>query len=192
MAKLVEIAAREVQYWPGYKYIAQRADGLLFCTGGGDGAHRIGYSEIADDRSKSVVTRAQWEAERARIERHSALIEASMMELEEAERERQLAESSKFTESDKAHIQELTDIACGKKSACLQMGVENEGLVTINLDECRSWDDLVLWDTTAFRAWEICMQADSSISKTNENAMAAMAHADAFMAEREKRLNGGV
>ena len=169
MAKLVEILARELKEWPEgaidalqrqYKKSPEYLY-VYFYGACGDDFDFIASEEAEDSNS---VTRAQWEAERARIERHSALVEASMMELEEAERARQLAESSKFTESDKAHIQELAAIACGK----------------------RSKEDQELWD-------KVAAEAVGGLAAKQWNDYAVMVEhaagiADLFMQERAKRM----
>lgn len=97
MAKLVTILARELKDWPvrnDYP-LTQAYDGHLFvrCADREYGKETIRTSifvSISDDITSATITRAQWEAERARI----------------------LLENQ--PEHD-AEIKELVEIACAKK-----------------------------------------------------------------------------
>lgn len=85
--KLVQILARELKEWPGPEYIVQEGDGGLFYAendkpvslGVSDATWYAGafgkawypvpniYFKKATDHATAIVTRADWEAERARI-----------------------------------------------------------------------------------------------------------------------------
>lgn len=68
MAKLVEIAARHVREWPKDAVkVYQRRDGQMYAMDTENWAWEICVADRADDYLNEVVTRAQWEAERARI-----------------------------------------------------------------------------------------------------------------------------
>lgn len=94
----------------------------------------------------------------------------------EAERERILAESIKLEEQDKEHIADLTAIACGK----------------------RSKEDQELWDKVATSALQGLMQIywDSKELYSSADDLkkchvdSAFEYADAFVAERAKRMKG--
>lgn len=142
---LVEILARELKEWPiRAEEIGQWPCGEV-CVRDliGVSTREIFTSITIADDIDAWVTRAQWEAERARI----------------------LAESSKFTEADKAHIAELTAIACGK----------------------RSKEDQALWDKVAIAAISGLTSWKDGPESLAEDAFDI---ADAFIAERAKRMKG--
>ena len=154
MAKLVEILARDWNNWPVEPFlpVSQNAEGCLFVSCRFTENVETRYlgidAELSDDLNDDV-TRAQWEAERERI----------------------LAESSKLTEADKAHIEELTAIACGK----------------------RIKEDQELWDKVAIAAVSGEMACQSNAMKrldAGDLVRYSMAVADAFIAERAKRMKG--
>lgn len=153
MTKLIDIAARYVEEWPEDATVLRQDEDLEICFESNDPNHDVSRDFLANELAEDAeikggvgyryITRAQWEAERARI----------------------LAESSKSTEADKAHIAELTAIACGK----------------------RSKEDQVLWDKVAAEVFVDVL----AISATSEGgAICACNAADAFMAERAKRMGG--
>lgn len=63
--KLVEILARDLNEWPGDLVLVQGCSGLVY-EAGGQGVS-VAYFNTASDWRLAEVTRAQWEAERARI-----------------------------------------------------------------------------------------------------------------------------
>lgn len=71
--KLVEILARELEVWPdGCERISQLSTrGLLIDTR----IHDAGL-DLAEDWDRSTITRPQWQAERDRMSKMEALIEA--------------------------------------------------------------------------------------------------------------------
>lgn len=156
--KLVEILAREVDVFPegvttaAHQSFFDNEVYWLICGEKSSGCVMHCFvSEKAEDGNTAWVTRAQWEAERERI----------------------LAESSKSTEVDKAHIAELTAIACGK----------------------RSKEDQALWDKVAIAVIGGVVSSDAFHNYPNfqgnpeVGAEFAAQMADAFMAERAKRLD---
>ena len=154
MAKLVEILARELKEWPEpFDAFMQGPEGQIYL---GDGMTLT--LELADDWLTDVVTRAQWEAERARIATNQqATAEA-----------REIARTGAMT----AEEQELADIACGK----------------------RSREDQELWDKVAIAAVNGEMACQSNAVKrldAGDLVRYSMTVADAFMAERAKRMKGG-
>lgn len=153
MAKLVEILARELKEWPeGAESIWQADDGAVLA----DTVALFAASEISD--VDDYVTRAQWEAERARIA-------ANQQATAEA---REIARTGAMT----AEEQELADIACGK----------------------RSREDQELWDKVAIGAIRAYMAQPKAIGDVvvEEFVGWGVEVADAFMAERAKRIKGGV
>lgn len=166
MAKLVEILARELKEWPsGFESILNTQDGLVFGIDF-DGYDGYDLDIIAKTDDYERVTRAKWEAERARIA-------ANQQATAEA---REISRTGAMTAEEK----ELADIACGK----------------------RSREDQALWDKVAVAAipalianpgeWSGDDEAGGEIRSYTDAAKAALFMADAFMAERAKRMKGGV
>ena len=134
--KLVTILAEEFPEWLfGGNRMSQNMNGLLKTSAG------IGYAffELSEDYETANVTRAQWEAERARI----------------------LLESQPERDADVAKV--VDGVAA------------------------RSAEDQALWEKVYFRAWELIAMDEREL----EYIMRAAANAaDAFMAERAKRMKG--
>lgn len=98
MAKLVEILAREYQ-WDvlATRVLVQDGLGDVFTQ---EGRYPCGFFEMADDWQTAEVTRAQWEAERARI----------------AESDRQFIDAHKDAPSIVVNVEFPSEPACGKRS----------------------------------------------------------------------------
>lgn len=62
--KLVEILARDLVEWPRDLVLVQGAGGSVYEAGGGE---FIGYYDMAEDWMLAEVTRPQWQAERDRM-----------------------------------------------------------------------------------------------------------------------------
>lgn len=169
MAKLVEIAARDVQAWDDlWLDIWQMRDGTLVVRDESRYYYVLFQSEIAEDYNElPVVTRAQWEAERARI--------AANQKATQEAREIAQGAGKRFESADemiKDIEQELADIACGK----------------------RSREDQALWDKVAMKAmleYMGCEPGHIGNVTVEEFVGWGVEIADAFMAERAKRMKGG-
>ena len=145
--KLVEILARELTEWPeGTNFIFQDYDGEVWGDAGDDSLYTSSniceeHRKIGDDfptslkdRYCSLVTRAQWEAERARMA--TDCVSAFSQEQDQAE-------------------------------------------------QAVSQYEQELWDKVAIQA----IGRLGNITSLSEAADAVASLADAFMAERAKRLN---
>lgn len=183
MAKLVEIAAREIVGFPaGFQRLSQRSDGLIVAAAGYGYTREVAIFDIAEDRETAVVTRAQWEAERARIAMQG--ISEFAQEQENAERAsiaanqqstaeaREIARSGAMTSEE----QELAEIACGKRSR------EDQAL----------WDKVARDVVKAFLTAHITHYGHDNVWGREDLIGQAFDYADAFMAERAKRMKGGV
>lgn len=160
--KLVEILARELKEWPFAEHLpmTQAYDGSIFVSsadrGEGEGTLRTGITvTIAEDiASDEPVTRAQWEAERARIAQE--------------EDDRMLAKH-------KAGADELE-----------RRHAETEREAEDWHNECQKQYEQELWDRVAVMILEkVTDRADTIYGA----ATCAADQADAFMAERAKRMN---
>lgn len=75
--KLVEILARGWAEWPQALVSAfQEKDGAIWGNMWFDYKHALGIVNIADDWETALITRGQWQAERNRMNKMEALIEA--------------------------------------------------------------------------------------------------------------------
>lgn len=163
MAKLVEILARELKEWPEgaidalqrqYKKSPEYLY-VYFYGACGDDFDFIASEEAEDSHS---VTRAQWEAERARIA-------ANQQATQEA---REIYKAGTMTHEE----QELSAIACGKQSK------EDQAL----------WDKVALTSTLEYMGSEPNLIGSIPVE---EFVGWGADVADAFMAERAKRVKGG-
>lgn len=144
--KLLETVARYVLTWPeGALFIDQAADGDLIVNYDltDDEYKYIGVQEKADDWQTAKVTRAQWEAERARI--------AAMDGISEFSQEQANAEAE---------------------------------------HEHRTQYEQELWDKVALDAQAMIFDAAGQEEPLVDIARRVGIWADAFMAERAKRLKG--
>lgn len=66
--KLVEILARELADWPELATAARQYGRTVRFYDDGCGMGCANFSEVATDRRTAIVTRAMWEAERAKME----------------------------------------------------------------------------------------------------------------------------
>lgn len=165
--KLLEIAARNIAEFPaGFQRLSQRSDGLIVAAAGYGYTRDVAIFDIAEDRDTAVVTRAQWEAERARI--------AANQQATKEAREIAKGEGKRF-DSVEDMVEELTAIACGK----------------------RSKEDQELWDKAAIAATQAFITAHithhghgDNIWRMEDLVSCSADYADAFMAERAKRMKG--
>lgn len=166
MAKLVEIAVRDVQTWDDrWIDLQQVRDGTLVVRDKNHYGYVLFPAEIAEDYDESpVATRPQWEAERARV---AANQQATSEALEIARTGAMATEE-----------QELADIACGNRSR------EDQAL----------WDKVAVALAPAVYA-ECCKGMDATGYPENWREGVAkdwVVTVDAFMEERAKRMKGGV
>lgn len=154
--KLVEILARELTEWPeGTNFIFQDYDGEVWDDAGDDSLYTSSniceeHRKIGDDfptslkdRYCSLVTRAQWEAERARI----------------------------------------AELARGQDSLITTDATPEEWR-----NECQKQYEQELWDRVAASSLSGVIAAYTDDDVKN-NIAHCFEYADAFMAERAKRLN---
>lgn len=158
---LVEILARELPEWPeGVEELHQWSDGEV--TGRGFSA---GYKAIASDREDAKVTRAQWEAERARI-------------LSESQPERDPV----ISEEQREKIAKDWWSKQMQKSRLELMPEENPQY------EQKLWDRAALKAMQAFITGHISHHGHEDVWPDIELVSVSADYADAFMAERAKRL----
>lgn len=154
--KLVEILARELTEWPeGTNFIFQDYDGEVWGDARDDSLYTSSniceeHRKIGDDfptslkdRYCSLVTRAQWEAERARI----------------------------------------AELARGQDSLITTDATPEEWR-----NECQKQYEQELWDRVAASSLSGVIAAYTDDDVKN-NIAHCFEYADAFMAERAKRLN---
>ena len=154
--KLVEILARELTEWPeGTNFIFQDYDGEAWGDAGDESLYTSSniceeHRKIGDDfptslkdRYCSLVTRAQWEAERARI----------------------------------------AELARGQDSLITTDATPEEWR-----NECQKQYEQELWDRVAASSLSGVIAAYTDDDVKN-NIAHCFEYADAFMAERAKRLN---
>lgn len=154
--KLVEILARELTEWPeGTNFIFQDYDGEAWGDAGDDSLYTSSniceeHRKIDDDfptslkdKYCSLVTRAQWEAERARI----------------------------------------AELARGQDSLITTDATPEEWR-----NECQKQYEQELWDRVAASSLSGVIAAYTDDDVKN-NIAHCFEYADAFMAERAKRLN---
>lgn len=141
--KLVEILARELKEWPEYvKCIAQDSDGCAHPWGGCNLEYKNGELNsgteivrmaaytvkmiLADDHKSAIVTRAQWEAERARI---AAMEGVSAFSQEQANAEAGRDQQAQYE-------QELWDrVAAACYAQNVQVNREREGAAICAFDD---------------------------------------------------------
>ena len=153
--KLVTKLAKKFSVWPcsDCASIYSTDSGMIWDTEG----ETHGQTLYEGEFEYESVTRAQWEAERARI---------AMEEFTELDQKLGLV--------DEAHIADLTAIACGKRSK------EDQEL----------WDKVAVASTQAFITAHITHFGHENAWQDNELVSCAADYADAFMAERAKRMKG--
>lgn len=138
--KLVEILARELEVWPEGALVLSQLENGYICKPGEssfDEPITVAYYDLAEDWSSAVVTRPQWQAERDRMSKMEALIEAR--------------DNPPSTEP--TYEQQL-------------------------------------WDRVAKELFAEWSSPAVSLKSASIHAATAMNFADAFMAEREKRMKG--
>lgn len=183
--KLVEILARELKEWPEGCHDAMRSyeddSKMVFFYGCGEGYDRDFSTRSSDAGDRAIVTRAKWEAERERItETRCTECESGIVTCTEGN-EWPCYNGCKGFEAGESRIktnseeeQELAAIACGK----------------------RSKEDRALWDKAALSAmqslmtvyWEAQDKYEDAHSLVKCQVESSFEYADAFMAERAKRL----
>ena len=195
--KLVEILARELEVWPvEYRYFVQDHDGE--CKHGFAGTpvfneygiwlrdessmNEVGFrsAEIACDFSDAIVTRPQWQEERDRM---NAVEKISKFSQEQDQLQARSKDESQYVEGIK-RIQDGAFDAALKELEQKILSMSNEP----------SYEQQ-LWDRVAERAFfrAVDLDIETSQGHTTEfiakfSAMSSANQADAFMAERAKRV----
>lgn len=171
---LLQLSAMDVTAWPdGAECLIQseRTGRIMFDADHGYGIeHDFEATEIADDAHDATITRAQWEAERARIAAmEGASAFSQEQEISEARREK-----------------------IAKEWWDKQMQYQPLMVIDIPLLVPKNYEQ-ELWDEVA-QGW---IQGASSDTECSWSKAAVQGHvelaydvADAFMAERAKRLKG--
>lgn len=171
--KLVERLARELPEWPGSRIYSmeQASDGDVIYNlchppslDDEDYEYSGKHMALAEDWSGTVVTRAQWEAERARI--------ASTAYVEISDKDKEFVSSDFYREIVMA--QKL-------KSVGDEADLSNDH---------QAQYDQELWDKAYMHAWTqmLSESAGSDMSHFNDGTAGSARMADAFMAERAKRV----
>lgn len=172
---LVEILARDLEQWRGvWLFCAQSIDGQIYFDNEEryqSNFERGEFFEIADDWTTARITRAQWEAERARI--------AAMEGISAFSQEQEISESQR-----EKIAKEWWDKQMQGQPL---MVMDIPSTITKNYEQ-ELWDKAALAATQAFITGHITHFGHENVWQDTELVSCAADCADAFMAERAKRL----